>query len=669
MKHRWLKVACISVFALGISSSQALAENDKSSSPAYVNDGIDVRVVDNSKPRTLHGYVEDEKEFYDFLLKNHPIFSIYQKEGRLVGKPALSDRHEEFEEINGGDKLAEMTGHPVAVTYRLGMESVLDFPNKFVGPSKCGECHPAQYSAWERSRHAKVVRFPNEIEEAPGGDINKGMYGTDVSILPPGISPEDVYIVIGTPRTKYGFIDRFLVRGTFHIEGGKYKDGTGTLVAGGNQFSRLWTEFITPEMAKKIAEFSPGFPTKLEDFGKNGGPQWGMNSYGSTNRNKLMFQPGSSYCEVCHTWKFDFKSRKDFMAALGDPKKLQEHTISKGISCEECHGAGAHLYGARGAGMPSNCERCHQRFRWDEADSKINPRKPFNVYFKSSCPACGTEGSQMYSSAHYDAGMRCTTCHDPHEVTANDWKDGYTLVGLKKTCEDCHQDQKEFFKYGGPHAKDNCTGCHMPNMMSCENFAAVQNPDKGGFDNVRASHIWKIKVDKTAKTLNPPAGKPRDPMTVGGWTVSRDNDGRFFVDLMWSCGRTSFSDPNLMKPGASGCHSAVQSTLPKDLHFTDQEVIYDKVMEWQLPVKEGFGKIEVGLRQIDRAMANNPKLSTEQKSQAILLAKQAQDIKEKLEKDGTFGVHGPQYAKKIVNEALIYIEQSKEILGLNKKEK
>ncbi len=56
----------------------------------------------------------------------------------------------------------------------------------------------------------------------------------------------------------------------------------------------------------------------------------------------------------------------------------------------------------------------------------------------------------------------------------------------------------------------------MPNMMSCENFGAVQNPDKGGFDNVRASHIWKIKVDKTAKTLNPPEGKERSPKLQDG---------------------------------------------------------------------------------------------------------------------------------------------------------
>nr|WP_261799410.1 cytochrome c family protein [Campylobacter jejuni] len=48
--------------------------------------------------------------------------------------------------------------------------NLLDFPNKFVDPKKCGECHPAQYKAWERSRHAKTVRFPDEFEEV-GNDL------------------------------------------------------------------------------------------------------------------------------------------------------------------------------------------------------------------------------------------------------------------------------------------------------------------------------------------------------------------------------------------------------------------------------------------------------------------------------------------------------------------
>lgn len=661
MRVGWYKtMACICFLALSVSLFviNAFANTANSESKAHK--------IDKDKPRTLLGYVEQEKDFYEYLKQNHPIFK-YEKDGRLVGKYHFSDRGEEFVEFGGGaDYEREHNAH-AAITYRLGMESILDFPNKFVGPEKCGECHPAQYAQWKRSRHAKVVRFPNEMEEVDN-DVKKGLYGTKASILPEGIYPDDVYAIIGTPRTKYGFLDKWLVRGTYHVEDGNLSDLSGKLVAGGNQFSRLWAESVTPEVAKKIAEFSPGFPTKMEDFGTSGSNVWGTNSYGAKNRVGMLFQPASSYCETCHSFKFDFKSKEEFFKALGNPKELQEHTISKGIACEECHGAGAHLYGARGAGMPSNCERCHQRFSWTKEEADKNPRKPFNAYFKSSCPSCGTEGAQMYNSAHYDKGMRCHTCHDPHEVTYNDWQDKYTKVGLKKTCQDCHETQASFFKKGGVHAKDDCTACHMPNMMSCENFAAVQNPDKGGFDNVRASHIWKIKVDKTAKTLNPPKGQPRDPTTVKGWQIARDDKGRFFLDLMWSCGRTSFSDKNLVGPGASGCHSGIQSTLPDDLKFTDQELIYDKVMQWQLPVKTGIEKIELAIRKIDRAMAKQDnKMSVDDKSKVILITKQAEDIVEKLKKDGSWGVHGPSYSKKIVNEALVYVQQAQNIINGKKK--
>ena len=629
---------------------QKVAKTEKT----FQNDGV--------KPRTLHDYVEQEKDFYQWLLKNHPIFK-YEKAGRLVGKIKLSDRGEEFVEFGGAAKYNAKRGRDAtAVTYRLAMETTLDFPNKFVGPEKCGECHPAQYSAWERSRHNKTVRFPDEIEEV-GNDLKKRVYPQSPStILPLGIYADDVFAIIGTPRTKYGFLDKWLVRGTYHVQDGKLSDVTGTLVAGGNQFSRFWAESLTPELAQKIAAVYPGFPTKMEDFGRSGSTVWGTNSYGSTNRDTLMFQPGSSYCETCHSWKFDFQSKEEFMKSLGNEKELRKHTISKGIACEECHGAGGHLYGARGAGIPSNCERCHQRFSFSEADYEKNPRKEFNAYFKSGCPSCGTEGAQMYSSLHYDKGMRCVTCHDPHEVTFNDWKTGYTKTGLKKDCGDCHETQKSFFKQGGIHSKDNCTACHMPNMMSCENFAAIQFPDVAGFDNARASHIWKIKVDKDAKTINPPAGQPRDTMKVKGWTLDRNEEGRFFLDLMWSCGRTSYSDINLIGPGASGCHSPFQSTLPDKLKYTNQEMAYNDVVAWQGPVKEGYGKIETGLKNVAKGLAANKKLSTSAKSEVILLAKEAQAIADKVSKDGSWGVHGPEYTKTIIDQALVHLEQAQNIL-------
>lgn len=610
-------------------------------------------------PRTLMGYVEQEKDFWDYLKANHPIFKTYMKEGRVVGKFTRSDRMEEWVEFGGGDKYAEKTGRHTAVTYRIPADSFLDIPNKFVGPKKCGECHPSQYEKWERSRHNKIVRFPEELTEV-GGDMKKPLYNSKASVLPEGIEADDVFFVMGTPRTKYGFLDKWLVRGTYHVEGGNISQGTGKVVAGGNQFSRNWAEHITPEVAKKIHEWDPTFPAKLEDFGAQGSNVWGFNSYGASNRTQAMFQPGSSYCEICHTWKFDFKSQDELYAALGDAKKLRAHTVAKGVSCEECHGAGAHLYGARGAGMPSNCERCHQRFVYNADDAAKNFKTPFNSYFKSFCPACGTEGSQSHYTKHYQKGMRCTTCHDPHEVTSNDWASHYTVPNLKKECQDCHTTAAYFFSKGGTHSRNSCTSCHMPMMGSCENFASIQRPDMAGFDNVRRSHIWRILVDPEKKSINPPDGaKDRKLTNPKGWHLTKD-DGRPYLDLMWTCGRTAFADKYVVD--AMGCHSPIQSKFPESMRFKDQKTIYNKVVAWQTPVKEGYAKVIADLTNIND-MLKITKLSTADRAQAQLYAEEARINAAKIKDDGSWGVHSPQFSKQLIEEAKVYCEQALAIIN------
>ena len=610
-------------------------------------------------PRTLMGYVEQEKDFWDYLKANHPIFKTYMKEGRVVGKFTRSDRMEEWVEFGGGDKYAEKTGRHTAVTYRIPADSFLDIPNKFVGPKKCGECHPSQYEKWERSRHNKIVRFPEELTEV-GGDMKKPLYNSKASVLPEGIEADDVFFVMGTPRTKYGFLDKWLVRGTYHVEGGNISQGTGKVVAGGNQFSRNWAEHITPEVAKKIHEWDPTFPTKLEDFGAQSSNVWGFNSYGSSNRTQAMFQPGSSYCEICHTWKFDFKSQDELFAALGDSKKLRAHTVAKGVSCEECHGAGAHLYGARGAGMPSNCERCHQRFVYNADDAAKNFKTPFNSYFKSFCPACGTEGSQSHYTKHYQKGMRCTTCHDPHEVTSNDWASHYTVPNLKKECQDCHTTAAYFFSKGGTHSRNSCTSCHMPMMGSCENFASIQRPDMAGFDNVRRSHIWRILVDPEKKSINPPDGaKDRKLTNPKGWHLTKD-DGRPYLDLMWTCGRTAFADKYVVD--AMGCHSPIQSKFPESLRFKDQKTIYNKVVAWQTPVKEGYAKVIADLTNIND-MLKITKLSTADRAQAQLYAEEARINAAKIKDDGSWGVHSPQFSKQLIEDAKVYCEPALAIIN------
>lgn len=60
-------------------------------------------------PRTLDGYVEQDKAFWDYLKANHPYFKSYLKEGRVVGKFTMSDRQEEWVDFGGGKQYHSIT--------------------------------------------------------------------------------------------------------------------------------------------------------------------------------------------------------------------------------------------------------------------------------------------------------------------------------------------------------------------------------------------------------------------------------------------------------------------------------------------------------------------------------------------------------------------------------
>lgn len=170
--------------------------------------------------RTLQDYIVQEKELFDYLFKHHPLFK-YAEEGRVIGMYKVSTRGSEYLGEGNAKKYSALQpgARPSASQYRLPQTSILDFPNKFVGPEKCGSCHAVQYEKWKRSRHAQTIRFPGEHPEV-NNDLKKKLYGSDASILADGITPDVIYATVGTPRTKYGYIDAWLARGSYHVRGG-----------------------------------------------------------------------------------------------------------------------------------------------------------------------------------------------------------------------------------------------------------------------------------------------------------------------------------------------------------------------------------------------------------------------------------------------------------------
>ena len=643
---------------------------------------------------SLQDYIVEEKERYDWIFKNHPIFKTYLPKGKVVGKLRVTDRGYEFAHSGNGNEFQKYSKRKglTSTMYRLPTQDPLVFPNKFIGANKCGECHAVQYEKWSRSRHSSTIRFPGEHPEV-SNELNKSVFGKNTaSILPKGLTPDSIYATVGHLRTKLGYFDAWLLRGTYHVVDGLLRDGTGSIVAGSNQFQRTWANDLTPEVAKKIRKYIPNFPVTLKEYGDNSGYVRGLASYAARYKKVMQVQAASSYCQVCHPWKFDFKDKKEFYSALGDAKKLQEHTVSKGISCEECHGAGGHLDGAQGL-MTSNCERCHQRFSFRPflAEKFRNSKNPsirhkaaelgMTSKFKSAGPGCGTEGSQSYFTAHYEAGMRCTTCHDPHDVTGyvvtksakkggvfNDTGDYissfYTKPVIRKSCKSCHKEAAYIAENTkDTHSKVSCAACHMPFTMSCENFYAVQYQDNAGFDTVRRSHIWKIDVDPKRKTLNPPPGAPRVqqvPKKYKNWYIAKNEKGHNYIDLMWACGKTSWADKDMVDN--KGCHSVIQSTLKNTLHFKDQQRAYDELVGWQKPIKKLYAEVTVSIKGIYE-MLEITELSISDKSRVNELIEKAQDAMDLIKKDGSWGVHGFKYTERRAKAAKSYVDQAQLILA------
>ena len=115
-------------------------------------------------------------------------------------------------------------------------------------------------------------------------------------------------------------------------------------------------------------------------------------------------------------------------------------------------------------------------------------------------------------------------------------------------------------------------------------------------------------------------------------------------------------------PPSSAAHSPVQSKFPESMRFKDQRTIYNKVVAWQQPVKEGYAKITADLLKISD-MLQTTKVDNSTKAQVQTYADQARAIVAKIKDDGSWGVHGPKYAKQLVDQGAVYTTEALALLN------
>ncbi len=273
-------------------------------------------------------------------------------------------------------KLKALLTVTVTIILMIGIAArvIASSGREYVGAERCMECHQEQYSQWERTGHAQILRRPSQS-------------GAEAIPLPDGYDANSISYIIGGFRWKALFLDRngFLVTST-------------SVGSGGNQYNLRSTKWV---------DFRPGerVPYDCGRCHTTGyspeGHQAGLEGITGTWRFEGV------QCEACH----------------GPGQKHMRSSDKADISvdgnvCSKCHGIepydvitlnGVFLSGytevnqlVSGGKSDFTCVDCH------------DPHLPSQESIKVSCAACHEEVAEVYKeSLMHRVGVTCTDCHMP----------------------------------------------------------------------------------------------------------------------------------------------------------------------------------------------------------------------------------------------------------------
>ncbi|HEX6268961.1 MAG TPA: cytochrome c3 family protein [Anaerolineales bacterium] len=180
----------------------------------------------------------------------------------------------------------------------------------------------------------------------------------------------------------------------------------------------------------------------------------------------------SSDCVVCHTdFQMSWQNGPHGQAG-NDPIFLEEWTKQgKPGACLVCHTTGydpaTATYDAEGV----TCEACHGPAPAD------HPKSPMPVDRTTDlCGRCHSDtrfGWQDWKvSTHYQRGMDCATCHDPHSASLKKVAGprlGEKTDEVSQLCINCHKEYSMDFSYTSHHQKGiSCVDCHVKHLENAE---------------------------------------------------------------------------------------------------------------------------------------------------------------------------------------------------------
>jgi predicted CXXCH cytochrome family protein len=184
----------------------------------------------------------------------------------------------------------------------------------------------------------------------------------------------------------------------------------------------------------------------------------------------------SSDCVTCHT-EFEMTWQNGAHGQAGsDPIFLEEwNAQGKPGACLVCHTTGYDPATATYKAEGVTCEACHGPAPAD------HPKSPMPVDRSPDlCGRCHSDtrfGWQDWKvSTHYQRGMDCATCHDPHSAalkTVTKPRDAKpTTDEISELCITCHKESSMDFSYTAHAQKDiSCVDCHVNHLENADRAA------------------------------------------------------------------------------------------------------------------------------------------------------------------------------------------------------
>jgi len=232
-------------------------------------------------------------------------------------------------------------------------------------------------------------------------------------------------------------------------------------------------------------------------------------------------QTDAPNCANCHTEFYTTWMSGPHGQAVEDPIFQEEWTAQgKPGACLVCHVTGYDPATATWAADGVTCDACHTPISDD------HPKSPMTIDRSTDlCGRCHSDtrfGWQEWTvSTHYQRGMKCTVCHDPHSASlkqvATAEGEEPTYSDASELCITCHSDVSMDFPYSVHNIQGvTCVDCHV-NHLETEDRAAHSVPDHSFNASLKAcNNCHTDQMHKPGDALQTETTQPVNQQTGTG---------------------------------------------------------------------------------------------------------------------------------------------------------